>query len=359
MTQSGGLLLLANKSIVVTGGTGSLGKVLVRRLLSGEMGLPQKITVFSRDEAKQNDMRLAYLHRKVATDEVIYHNFEQLLQFRIGDVRDLHSVSTVLRDADVVFNAAALKQVPSCEYFPYEAVQTNIVGAENIVRAIREHALPVETVVGVSTDKACKPVNVMGMTKAIQERIFVRANLDSVKTRFICVRYGNVLASRGSVIPLFHEQISHGGPVTITTAEMTRFLLSLEQAVDTIFAALRDANAGETYIPRVPSARVVDIAEVLIGARPIETKITGIRPGEKVHEILVSEEEAHRTTDRGDYYTIMPMLPELVTAKMKSPLEKEYSSNDLLMTKPELAELLKKHNLRVEDNLELSEDVLA
>ena len=264
-----------------------------------------------------------------------------------------------MRDADVVFNAAALKQVPSCEYFPYEAVQTNIVGAENIVRAIREHALPVETVVGVSTDKACKPVNVMGMTKAIQERIFVRANLDSVKTRFICVRYGNVLASRGSVIPLFHEQISHGGPVTITTVEMTRFLLSLEQAVDTIFAAVRDANAGETYIPRVPSARVVDIAEVLIGDRPIETKITGIRPGEKVHEILVSEEEAHRTTDRGDYYAIMPMLPELVTAEVESPLEKEYSSNDLLMTRPELAELLKKHNLTVEDNLQLSEDVLA
>jgi len=343
----------------VTGGTGSLGKVLVRRLLGGEIGLPRKITVFSRDEAKQHDMRLAYQHRKVATDEIIYHNFEQLLQFRIGDVRDLHSVSTVLRDADVVFNAAALKQVPSCEYFPYEAVQTNIIGAENIVRAIREHDLPVETVVGVSTDKACKPVNVMGMSKAIQERIFVRANLDSSRTRFICVRYGNVLASRGSVIPLFHEQISHGGPVTITTLDMTRFLLSLEQAVDTIFAAVRDANAGETYIPRVPAARVVDVAEVLIGDRQIKTKITGIRPGEKVHEILVSEEEAHRTMPRGDYYVIAPMLPELVTAKVDSPLEKEYSSSDLLMTKNDIAELLRKHSLMIEDNLELSEDVLA
>lgn len=351
--------MLTDKNVVVTGGTGSLGKVLVRRLLTGELGLPAKISVFSRDEAKQHDMRLAYLHRTVATDEVIYHNFEQLLQFRIGDVRDIHSVSTVLRDADVVFNAAALKQVPSCEYFPYEAVQTNILGAENIVRAIREHALPVETVVGVSTDKACKPVNVMGMTKAIQERVFVRANLDCVKTRFICVRYGNVLASRGSVIPLFHEQISHGGPVTITTTDMTRFLLSLDQAVDTIFAAMKHANPGETYIPRVPSARVIDIAEALIGDRPIETRITGIRPGEKVHEILVSEEEAHRTAARGDYYAIVPMLPELATVKVESPLEKEYSSNDLLMTKQELAELLKKHNLMVEDKLELSEDVLA
>lgn len=351
--------MLADKNIVVTGGTGSLGKVLVRRLLTGEIGLPKKITVFSRDEAKQHDMRLAYQHRKVATDEVIYHNFEQLLQFRIGDVRDLHSVSTVLRDAEIVFNAAALKQVPSCEYFPYEAVQTNVMGAENIVRAIREHRLPVDTVVGVSTDKACKPVNVMGMTKAVQERIFVRANLDSANTRFICVRYGNVLASRGSVIPLFHEQVSHGGPVTITTSDMTRFLLSLEQAVDTIFAALKNARPGETYIPRVPSARVTDIADVLIGDRPIDTKITGIRPGEKVHEILVSEEEAHRTTPRGAYYVIMPMLPELLSAKIESPLQKEYSSNDILMSKHELTELLKKHDLLREDQLVFNEDVLA
>src|SRR5438045_4206300 len=264
-------MLLKDKSVVVTGGAGSLGKGLVRRLLTGEMGLPRQITVFSRDEAKQHQMRLAFQRKRTATDEVIYHNFEQLLQFRIGDVRDLHSVSTVLRDADVVFNAAALKQVPSCEYFPYEAVQTNIVGAENIVRAIREHALPVETVVGVSTDKACKPVNVMGMTKAIQERIFVQANLDHADTRFICVRYGNVLASRGSVIPLFHEQIRQGGPLTITSPEMTRFLLSLEQAVDTIFAALGDAGRGETYVPRVPSARITDISEALIGDRKIET----------------------------------------------------------------------------------------
>lgn len=351
--------MLADTNIVVTGGTGSLGKVLVRRLLTGELGLPRKITVFSRDEAKQHEMRLAYQHRRTATDEVIYHNFEQLLQFRIGDVRDIHSVSTVLRDADVVFNAAALKQVPSCEYFPFEAVETNIVGAENIVRAIREHQLPVKTVVGVSTDKACKPVNVMGMTKAIQERIFVRANLDSLATRFVCVRYGNVLASRGSVIPLFHEQIKRGGPVTITTPEMTRFLLSLEQAVDTVFAALQGANAGETYIPRVPSARVTDIVDVLIGDRPVETQITGIRPGEKVHEILVSEEEAHRTFARGNHYVIAPMLPELVSIKIESPLEKEYSSNDILMSKSELTELLKKHSLMIEDRLVDSEEVLA
>lgn len=351
--------MLTDKNIVVTGGTGSLGKVLVRRLLTGELGQPRKITVFSRDEAKQHEMRLAYQHQRTATDEVIYHNFEQLLQFRIGDVRDIHSVSTVLRDADVVFNAAALKQVPSCEYFPFEAVQTNIAGAENIVRAIREHHLPVETVVGISTDKACKPVNVMGMTKAVQERIFVQANLDLSSTRFICVRYGNVLASRGSVIPLFHEQIKRGGPVTITTPEMTRFLLSLEQAVDTVFAALKEAKAGETYIPRVPSARVVELTKVLIGDRSIETVITGIRPGEKVHEILVSEEEAHRTTARGKYYVIVPMLPELISEKIENTLQKEYSSNDILMSPEQLTELLKKHSLMIEDKLVYSEEVIA
>jgi UDP-glucose 4-epimerase len=350
--------MLTDKRIVVTGGTGSLGKVLVRRLLSGEMGKPRQIIVFSRDEAKQHEMRLAYQHRRVATDEVIYHNFEQLLQFRIGDVRDPHSVNTVLRNADVVFNAAALKQVPACEYFPFEAVQTNIMGAENIVRAIRENHLPVETVVGVSTDKACKPVNVMGMTKALQERIFVRANLDHPETRLVCVRYGNVLASRGSVVPLFHEQIRRGGPLTITTIEMTRFLLSLEQAVDTIFAALSEGKPGETYIPRVPSARMVDLAAVLIGDRPIETKVTGIRPGEKVHEILVSEEEATRTISRGDYYVVLPMLPELRgSEEISSPLGKEYSSADDLMERSELATLLKKHELMVSDNFVFEEDL--
>lgn len=348
--REGGSPVLQDKRVLVTGGTGSLGKVLTRRLLSGEMGRPRKITILSRDEAKQHAMRLAYMHRRKATDEVIYHNFEQLLQFRIGDVRDIHSVAAALRDADVVFNAAALKQVPACEYFPFEAVQTNIVGPENIVRTIREHRLPIETVVGVSTDKACKPVNVMGMTKAIQERVFIRANLDHPQTRFICVRYGNVLASRGSVIPLFHDQIRSGGPVTITTTDMTRFLLSLEQAVDTVFAAVRGARAGETYIPRVPSARVTDVAAALIGERPIKTIVTGIRPGEKVHEILVSEEEAHRTENRGSYYAILPILPEILPGvKAESPLGKEYSSADGLMDKGALHALIARHGLFLDD----------
>jgi len=352
--------MLTDKNIVVTGGTGSVGKALVRRLLSGELGKIRKIIVFSRDEAKQHAMRLAYQRRRTATDEVIYRNSGQLLQFQIGDVRDQHCVCAALRNADVVLHAAALKQVPTCEYFPFEAVMTNVVGAENIVRAIRENQLPVGTVVGVSTDKACKPVNVMGMTKAIQERVFVRANLDCPDTRFICVRYGNVLASRGSVIPLFHDQIRQGGPVTITTLKMTRFLLSLDQAVDTIFAALKQANRGEIYLPRVLSARVTDLAEVLIGDRPIETTVIGIRPGEKAHEILVSEEEAHRTTGRGGYYVILPMLPELrLSAETESPLGREYSSADAVMTKAELAELLDEHRLLVDDGPLALEELLA
>jgi len=250
----------------------------------------------------------------------------------------------------VVFNAAALKQVPTCEYFPFEAVTTNIAGPENIVRAIQELELPVETVIGISTDKACKPVNVMGMTKAIQERVFIQANMRCPSTRFVCVRYGNVLASRGSVIPLFHDQIRSGGPVTITTTDMTRFLLSLDQAVDTVFAALSEARRGETYIPRVPSALVVDIAGSLIGDRPIKTEVTGIRPGEKVHEILVSEEECHRTVDRGSYYAILPMLLELRDGQpVPEVLEHEYSSADDVMPRAALDRLLVDHRLTLGD----------
>jgi UDP-glucose 4-epimerase len=351
--------MLNNKRILITGGTGSLGQVLVRRLLTGELGQPRKIIVFSRDEAKQHDMRMEYMHFRSATDEIIYRNFEQLLEFRIGDVRDFHSISAVLRDAHVVFNAAALKQVPTCEYYPFEAMQTNVGGAENIVRAIREHDLPVETVIGISTDKACKPVNVMGMTKAIQERVLIRANLDCPDTRFICVRYGNVLASRGSVIPLFIEQVRNGGPVTITTPEMTRFLLSLDQAVDTIFTALQEARRGETLIPRVPSAKMVDVAAILIGGRPIQMVMTGIRPGEKVHEILISEEERYRSVERGNYYAILSILPELrFSDQVVDPLEDEYSSAHHVMNRSALETLLRQQRLMVEDLREGTQELL-
>ena len=352
--------MLDGKKVVVTGGTGSLGKVLVRRILAGGAGQPRKVVVFSRDEAKQHEMRMAYQHRTAATDEVIFRNFMSVLEFRIGDVRSYADVCSAVRDADVVVNAAALKQVPTCEYFPEQAILTNCAGAANIVRAIGENGYPVEAVVAVSTDKACKPVNVMGMTKALQERIFIAANVLTPKTRFLCVRYGNVLASRGSVIPLFLEQIRNGGPVTVTDPGMTRFLLSLDQAVDTIFAALKGGRRGETYVPRAPSATVEGIARALVGSRPIEVKVVGIRPGEKMHEIMVSEEEARHCVRRGDYLAILPMLPELrEDAKAGAPaLDKEFSSADVILGAAETAALLRKHRLLPEDVAAAGNEIL-
>jgi UDP-glucose 4-epimerase len=340
-----------DKRILVTGGTGSMGQVFVRRVLSGEHGIPKKVIVLSRDEAKQHSMRLSYLKKQTSTDEVIYRNFSQLLEFRIGDVRNYADVCTAVRDADIVVNAAALKQVPICEYFPTQAVLTNCLGPENIVRSIREHGFPVEAVVGISTDKACKPVNAMGMTKALQERIFTSANILVPNTRFICVRYGNVLASRGSVIPLFHEQIAVGGPVTVTVPEMTRFLLSIDRAVDTVFAALTNAKRGETFVPIVPSATVMNVAKAMVGDRDIAIKVTGIRPGEKMHEIMVSEEECHHVVRRGEYYAILSMLPELRTEGdcAEKPLSREYSSADSVMNLAETEALLRGHKLMVGD----------
>jgi UDP-glucose 4-epimerase len=295
-------------------------------------------------------MRLSYQQLEGSTDEVIYQNFNRLLEFRIGDVRSYADVCSALRDADVVVNAAALKQVPVCEYFPEQAVLTNCDGAANIVRAIRECRLPVEVVVGVSTDKACKPVNVMGMSKAVAERIFIAANVLNPATRFVCVRYGNVLASRGSVVPLFHQQIRAGGPVTVTSDRMTRFLMSLDQAVDTIFEALSRALAGEIVIPKAPSANVMDLARALIGDRDVEIKITGVRPGEKQHEILVSEGECHHTYARGDYYAIAPMLPELAAPASpgRQALSAEYSSGDEPVEFEALVALLRRNELMLD-----------
>ena len=337
-------MYLDNKRVLITGGTGSLGKVLVRRILSGQLGSPKSLVVFSRDEAKQHDLRMDYLNHRSATDEVMYHNFERTLQFKIGDVRDFHSVAQALTSADIVFNAAALKQVPACEYFPFEAVKTNIEGAENIVRAIIELKLPVQSVVAISTDKACKPTNVMGMTKAIQERIFLAANISCPQTRFIAVRYGNVLASRGSVVPLFIDQIAAGGPITLTDKNMTRFLLTLDQAVDTVFEALQFAAAGETYIPKIKAALIQDVAAALIGSKKIKIVESGIRPGEKMHEIMISEEESLRTISRGDYFAIKSILPEVATASSESLIEfAEISSANYLMSTGEVKDFLEKH----------------
>ncbi len=331
--------LLDGARVLITGGTGSLGQTLVRRLLRAELGVPDKLIVFSRDEAKQHAMKATWKHLHQPTDDVWYHNFDELMEFQIGDVRDIVSVERAVRRCDVVIHAAAMKQVPTCEYFPGQAVATNVLGAENVVRAAtREES--VHTFVGVSTDKACKPINVMGMTKAIQERLVIEGNLHQDHCRMIAVRYGNVLSSRGSAIPLFKHQIAAGGPVTITLAEMTRFLMTLDQAVDTIFAAMLHARRGEIFIPHVPSARITDAAAVLIGDLPVETVITGIRPGEKIHEILISEEEAFRTAKREGYYVLIPQLPELSGSDLPPVLQSEYSSADSIVIGEELERLV-------------------
>ncbi|MFN0138557.1 MAG: polysaccharide biosynthesis protein [Pyrinomonadaceae bacterium] len=332
---------LDGKRILVTGGTGSLGQTLVKRVLTGEKGTPAQVTVFSRDEAKQHFMRLEFLNRDAATDDIIYQNSQQLLNFRIGDVRDYPALLSAMRDSDVIINAAALKQVPSCEYFPFEAIQTNIHGAANIVRAIRENDLPVTKVIGISTDKACKPINVMGMTKALQERVLIEANRDCTNVQINCVRYGNVIASRGSIIPLFVEQIKNGQTLTVTLPEMTRFLLSLDRAADTVFEAINHDGRGLTFVPKVASAKIVDVATVLMGEKKLPIEFTGIRPGEKVHEIMVSEEECFRTIDIGDYYVVLPVLPELRREeKMEPALQTEYSSKDDNLSFDELRGLL-------------------
>jgi FlaA1/EpsC-like NDP-sugar epimerase len=324
--------------VLVTGGTGSLGQSLVRRLLRLEAGAPSRIIVFSRDEAKQYAMKTAWKHAYAATDDIYYSNFDELLEFWIGDVRDSDAVRRAVSVSDVVIHAAAMKQVPTCEYFPSQAVATNVQGAHNLVDSARRTER-VRALIAISTDKACKPINVMGMTKAVQERIVAEGNLHQDHCRMAVVRYGNVLSSRGSVLPLFKHQIANGGPVTITLPEMTRFLIGLEAAVDTVFAALEWAEGGDVVVPKIPAARVTDIAVALIGDRDIDTVEIGIRPGEKLHEILVSEEEAYRTVEHNGYYVIRPLLPELHGA-LTPALEGEYSSADAVVTGNELLDLL-------------------
>src|SRR5438046_594082 len=284
-------------------------------------------------------MRAEWNRPRVPTEGAADRDYKRVLEFKIGDVRDYDSISAAVRAAQFVFHAAALKQVPSCEYEPIEAVKTNVLGASNVVRAILSPGADVEVALAISTDKACKPVNVMGMTKALQERIFINGNLGH-RTKFMCVRYGNVISSRGSVIPLFLDQIANGGPVTITLEQMTRFLLTLDKAVDTVFAALHYGARGDTYVPKIPAAYVMDIAKALIGSRKIPIEISGIRPGEKIDEIMVSEEEVFRTVERGDYYVIKPVLPELSENAIDPARSSEYSSRDVTLDVAGVADLV-------------------
>ena len=333
-------MIFQDKTVLITGGTGSLGKDLVRHIMTGKLGKPRQVVVFSRDEDKQYAMELEWKKLKVATDDVFYHA-DDMLGFQIGDIREYESVVRAVKQADIIIHAAALKQVPIGESFPFESVRTNVLGTQNIIRAIIEQGNHVEAVLAVSTDKACKPVNTYGMCKAIQERLIIEANRLCPQTRFICVRYGNVAASRGSIIPLFQEQIKGGGPITITRDDMTRFIQTIETAIDTIAEALRSAEAGETWVPNLRAHKVLDMAEVMMGERHIDIKTIGVRPGEKIHEILISEEEIPRTIKKGDYYVVLPILPSLRKREIVKPvLDEELSSEKICMSKNEMKSFL-------------------
>lgn len=282
--------MLTNKTLLITGGTGSFGNAVLQRFLHTDHF--SEIRIFSRDEKKQDDLRKKVNDKKV--------------KFYIGDVRDLNSVESAVKGVDYIFHAAALKQVPSCEFFPLEAVKTNILGTENVLTAAEKYA--VNRVVVLSTDKAAYPINAMGMSKALMEKVMVAKsrNLDDTKTIFCGTRYGNVMASRGSVIPLFVDQIKAGKSLTITDPNMTRFMMTLEDAVDLVLYAFEHAIQGDLYVQKAPAATVEVLAQALIELYKSSSSINiiGTRHGEKLYETLVNREDMMKAEDKGDYYRI-------------------------------------------------------
>ena len=279
---------LNNKVVMITGGTGSFGRKFTDTVLSRFN--PKKLIIFSRDELKQSEMQREFGGKNV--------------RYFIGDVRDADRLRRAMRGVDIVVHAAAMKQVPACEYNPLEAVKTNVLGAANIIEAAIDEG--VSKVLALSTDKAVSPVNVYGATKLCAEKLFVQGNSYAVKrqTRFSCARYGNVVGSRGSVIPLFLQQRASGA-VTVTDDRMTRFWITLDQGVDFVIHSLDSMKGGEVFVPKIPSMRIMDLVTAV--APDCQVTITGIRPGEKVHEVLVSEDEARQTVEYDDFYVIKPL----------------------------------------------------
>ena len=320
---------IEGKRILITGGTGSLGTALVQRLLSGQAGDPAAVTIFSRDELKQSQLKAQ-------------HGDDSRLKFIIGDVRDRCAVELALQNVDVLFNAAALKRVEACQRFPSEAIKTNCLGTIHIVETIQKYKLPVEVVVGVSSDKGCHPVNNYGATKLLQERILLAANENCPNTRFISVCYGNVIASRGSVIPIFQGQIKEGKPLTIHDPNMTRFLITLEQSVDALIEGLNNANMGEVYVPVTPSATVGDIADVLIDGRAMGKVYVGKERGEKMHEVLINEVDVNRVILRDGYYVVTPEI------QASPAIKEEYNSKNYLVGKEQLRQIFSELGLLIE-----------
>ena len=286
--------LFTGKILMITGGTGSFGNAVLNRFLQTDIG---EIRIFSRDEKKQDDMR----HEYQAKMPEVAHK----IKFYIGDVRDLQSVRGAMHGVDYIFHAAALKQVPSCEFFPMEAVRTNVIGTDNVLTAAIEEG--VECVICLSTDKAAYPINSMGMTKAIEEKVAIAKSRMSGKTKICCTRYGNVMCSRGSVIPLWIDQIKAGNPITVTEPSMTRFIMSLEEAVDLVLFAFEHGENGDLLIKKAPACTIQTQAEAvceLFGGKKEDIKVIGIRHGEKMYETLLTNEECAKAVDIGDFYRV-------------------------------------------------------
>ena len=286
--------IFAGKTLMITGGTGSFGNAVLNRFLQTDI---KEIRIFSRDEKKQDDMRHEY--------QAKYPEYAGKIKFFIGDVRNLQSCKDAMPGVDYIFHAAALKQVPSCEFFPMEAVKTNVIGTDNVLTAAIEAG--VKAVICLSTDKAAYPINAMGITKAIEEKIAVAKSRYSGETKICCTRYGNVMCSRGSVIPLWIDQIRNGNPITLTESKMTRFIMSLEEAVDLVLFAFEHGQNGDILVQKAPACTIQTQAEAvceLFGGKKEDIKVIGIRHGEKMYETLLTNEECAKAEDMGDFYRV-------------------------------------------------------
>ena len=285
--------LFTNKTLMITGGTGSFGNAVLNRFLKTDIG---EIRIFSRDEKKQDDMRHEF--------QAKYPEVSDKIKFFIGDVRDISSVKNAIHGVDYIFHAAALKQVPSCEFFPMEAVRTNVIGTDNVLTAAIEEG--VKSVICLSTDKAAYPVNAMGISKALEERVSVAKSRTTENTKICCTRYGNVMCSRGSVIPLWIDQIKQGNPITITEPSMTRFIMSLDEAVDLVLFAFEHGISGDILVQKAPTCTIGVLAEAVkeLFDSKNEVRIIGMRHGEKMYETLLTNEECINAIDMGDFYRV-------------------------------------------------------
>ena len=327
---------MSGKTLLITGGTGSFGNAVLRKFITTDI---KEIRIFSRDEKKQDDMRHKY--------QLEYPEYSSKLKFYIGDVRDVNSVRSAMHDVDYVFHAAALKQVPSCEFFPMEAVKTNVIGTDNVLSTAIEFS--VKKVVCLSTDKAAYPVNAMGTSKAMMEKVVTAKSRTTNNTMICCTRYGNVLCSRGSVVPLWIDQIKNGNPITLTEPKMTRFIMSLDEAVDLVLFAFEHGEGGDIFVKKAPACTIEDLALAVkkIFKADNEIKIIGIRHGEKMYETLLTNEESFHAEDMGDFFRVPCDRRDLNYDKYfkdgdvhRNPLTEFNSSNTLQLNADEVADKL-------------------